>query len=153
MGDCRYLTAALKQEFFNVLNATSQKYLERFDRRGSGRSKGNVADQGVIINPEVDDSKAGTPWVSSSESGVQTETTLDADPGVFKYVQPGQLGVKVSLDKGNKYILSLKGARFHRIASIDPFWDDVRSSYSIWKWNRGRKLVTSICTAWCCALN
>jgi hypothetical protein len=108
---------------------------------------GNVTDRGVTIDTLIDESLAGTPWVSSSGSGVRWETSLTADPGAFKYLLPGQAGVKVSLEKGNKYLLSLNGARFHSIASIDKFWDDVRSRYSIWTWNRHRKLVTSICTA------
>jgi hypothetical protein len=98
----------------------------------------------VTIKAQIDASKVGTPWVSSSESGVHIETSLTADPGAFKYLQSGQVGVKVSLDSGNKYILSLKGVRFHRIASIDSFWKDVRSKYSVWAWNRRRKIVTSI---------
>ena len=108
---------------------------------------GNTADRGVALDAGVDESKAGIPWVSSSDSGVKIETSLDADPGVFKYVQPGQVGVKVSLDKGNKYVLSLKGARFHRVRSIDAYWDAVRSKYSRWTWDLRRKIVTSICTA------
>lgn len=108
---------------------------------------GNVDDRGVVIDPEPDDSPEGTPWVSASESGVKIETSLDAEPGVFKYIQPGQVGLKVSLEKGNKYVLSLKGARFPRIRSIDAFWADVRAGYSIWTWDLRRRVVTSICTA------
>jgi hypothetical protein len=108
---------------------------------------GNTVDSGVTLDAEIDESAAGTPWTSSSENGVTVETSLDADPGAFKYVLPGQTGVKVSLDSGNKYILSLRGARFHRIASIDSFWRNARAKYSIWTWDLRRRIVTSICTA------
>jgi hypothetical protein len=108
---------------------------------------GNTADRGVTPEAEIDESRAGAPWVSASDSGVRIDTSLAAEPGVFKYVQPGQLGVKVSLGRGNKYILSLKGARFHRVRSIDKYWDAVRAKYSRWTWDLRRRIVTSLCTA------
>ncbi len=113
---------------------------------------GSVADRGVTIESDAEDQtpedlKPGIPWVSQSETGVKIETTLDADPGVFKYIQPGKVGAKISIEHGNKYLLSLKGARFERVKSIDAFWKDVRSKYSFWTWDLRRKIVTSLCTA------
>ena len=108
---------------------------------------GNVADQGAAFETEVDDSHGGAPWVSQSESGVAVESSVDANPGVFKYLQPGEVGVKVSFDSGNKYVLSLVGTRFHRVRSIDAFWDAVRAEYSVWTWDLRRRVVTSVAVA------
>jgi len=53
----------------------------------------------------------------------------------------------VSFASGSKYLLSLAGAKFDRIASIEQFWDDVRLAYSVWTWDLRKKVVTSVCRA------
>lgn len=115
---------------------------------GVWRVIGNVKDRGVEFTVNVDDSQAAFPWVTQSESGVKIEFATEVQPGQFKYVVPGEIGAKVSLEGGSKYLLSMKGARVHRINSIeDTFWKSIKSKYSVWSWDLRHRIVTEIVVA------
>jgi hypothetical protein len=106
---------------------------------------GSVTDRGVQIETTVDDASSGPSWTSSSEQGVEVKSSLDLDPGAFKYLVDGELGARVSFASGSKYLLALSGVRFDRVKSIEQFWKGVKSKYSMWTWDLRNRIVTSVC--------
>jgi hypothetical protein len=107
---------------------------------------GQVTDHGVAVEAATDPGE-GAQFTSQSQSGVTVEASTTLDPGVLKYLTAAELGARVSFEGSGKYLLSLDGVKYDRIKSIESFWTQVKLAYSVWKWDRSHRVVTSVVRA------
>jgi hypothetical protein len=85
---------------------------------------------------------------ASSERGYDFDVKVSGKTSdLFKSVALAKAGVRVRLNGDSSFVLSLAGATFTRIKDTGALWAAYRKDHSMWTWDLGRRIVTTVVKA------